>query len=76
MDAKRISNKGAAPTTRREQSKLADEYIASLTEKEQKAYHIAKGHLASSFELTKSVGFIQWLAKQHVSSCPQPPLPP
>ena len=37
-------------------------YIKSMTEKEYKAYMIAKSHLGSSFDLSKSVGFIQWSA--------------
>lgn len=36
------------------------EYIESLNVKEKKAYHIAKTHLGSSFDLIKSNGFIEW----------------
>lgn len=36
------------------------EYIDSLNAKEKKAYHIAKNHLGSSFDLIKSNGFIEW----------------
>ena len=43
---------------------LLDQYIQSMTEKEIQAYHIAKDHLGSSFDLGKSLGFIQWKAKQ------------
>lgn len=35
-------------------------YIASLSEKELQAYHIAKSHLGTSFSLEKSLGFIKW----------------
>jgi hypothetical protein len=35
-------------------------YIASLSEKELQAYHIAKSHLGNSFSLEKSLGFIKW----------------
>jgi hypothetical protein len=35
-------------------------YLATLTEKEKKAYEIAKDHLASSFQLEKSNGFLKW----------------
>jgi hypothetical protein len=37
-----------------------NKYIQSLSEKELKAYHIAKSHLGSSFSLEKSKGFIDW----------------
>jgi len=37
-----------------------NKYIESLSEKELKAYHIAKSHLGSSFSLEKSKGFIDW----------------
>jgi hypothetical protein len=42
---------------------LLHQYIESLSEKELKAYHIAKSHLGSSFSLEKSKGFIDWKAK-------------
>jgi len=38
-------------------------YIQSFTEKEHKAYLIAKSHLMSSFSLKKSNGFIQFAGK-------------
>lgn len=38
-------------------------YIQSFTEKEHKAYFIAKTHLMSSFSLKKSNGFIQFAGK-------------
>lgn len=40
-----------------------EQYIQSLSEKELKAYHIAKSHLGSSFSLIKSKGFIDWKKK-------------
>lgn len=45
-----------------EDSDLIEEYIASLSEKEKKAYLIAKEHLASSFDLEKSNGFLRFCA--------------
>lgn len=41
-------------------SKLCELFIESLSEKELRAYLIAKDHLGSSFQLEKSVGFLQW----------------
>lgn len=35
-------------------------YLQSLSEKEHKAYLIAKSHLGSSFQLEKSNGFLKW----------------
>jgi hypothetical protein len=39
-------------------------YVKSMTEKELKAYHIARDHLGDSFQLEKSIGFLDWLKKQ------------
>jgi hypothetical protein len=46
-----------SPTT------LLDEYIRSLSDKEYQGYMIAKSHLGSSFDLAKSLGFIEWKQK-------------
>jgi hypothetical protein len=43
---------------------LVQQYIASFTEKELKAYEIAREHLGTSFQIEKSNGFIQWCKKQ------------
>ena len=45
-----------------EESDLIEQYIASLSEKEKKAYLIAKEHLASSFDIEKSNGFLRFCA--------------
>jgi hypothetical protein len=52
---------------------LSLEYVKSMTEKELKAYHIAKEHLGDSFQLEKSIGFLEWLKtqKQKQKSDPQ-----
>jgi hypothetical protein len=42
---------------------LLGKYVESLSEKELKAYHIAKSHLGTSFSLEKSKGFIDWKKK-------------
>ena len=41
--------------------KEIDDYIKSLSEIEHKAYEIAKEHLGSSFDITKSIGFLKWI---------------
>lgn len=35
-------------------------YYLSLSPKEQHAFHIAKEHLGSLFDITKTNGFLQW----------------
>jgi hypothetical protein len=45
-------------------SKEEDQYILSMSEKERKAYEVAKKHLGSLFTLHKTAGFIQWKKKQ------------
>jgi hypothetical protein len=39
---------------------LLQEYLATLNEKEKKAYEIARDHLGTSFQLEKSNGFLKW----------------
>lgn len=40
---------------------LIELYLKSLNESEKKTLEIAKSHLKSSFDITKSVGFVKWL---------------
>ena len=40
--------------------KNMEEYIKNFNEKEKKAYEIAKNHLKSSFNIEKSVGYINY----------------
>ena len=50
-----------------ETSNLLDDkkkqYLESMSEKELKAYYIAKDHLGDSFQLEKSLGFLKWFKK-------------
>ena len=36
-------------------------YFKSLDKKELQSYNIAKSRLGSSFELSKSIGYIKWI---------------
>jgi hypothetical protein len=38
-------------------------YLEQLTEKERLVYLIAKDHLGSSFNILRSVGYLEWKAK-------------
>jgi hypothetical protein len=49
---------------------LTLEYVKSMSEKELKAYHIAKDHLGDSFQLEKSIGFLEWLKNRKTGSVP------
>ena len=42
---------------------LLNLYIQAMNEKERRAYMIAKTHLGSTFDLSKSVGFTQWRSR-------------
>jgi hypothetical protein len=42
------------------EEKLQQAYLDSLTEKERKGYEIAKSHLGMSFDLEKSIGYLEW----------------
>ena len=39
---------------------LLQAYLDTLCAKEMKSYLIAKDHLGTSFQLDKSIGFVQW----------------
>jgi hypothetical protein len=41
--------------------KMEKAYLESLSERERKAYFIAKSHLGMSFTLEKSNGYIAWI---------------
>ena len=43
---------------------VIEEYIASLNDTERKALIIARDHLGSSFDIEKSIGFIQYKKRQ------------
>ena len=42
---------------------VIQQYIDSLNTFEKKAYQIAREHLGSSFDITKSIGFLNWIKK-------------
>ena len=39
---------------------IIKQYIDSMSEKEKKAYEIAKDHLGSLFNIEKTNGFLKW----------------
>ncbi len=43
---------------------LSNNYLASLSELERRVCSIAKDHLESSFDLSRSGGYIAWVGKQ------------
>jgi len=43
--------------------KQEKKYLTSLNDKERKAYEIAKQHLKSSFNIQKSIGYINYNSK-------------
>ena len=40
---------------------LIQEYISQLNETQRIVYNIAKEHLGSSFNIEKSIGYLEWL---------------
>lgn len=50
-----------------EMEKLIEEYISEFTEQERIVFNIAKEHLGSSFDIEKSIGFLEWLEKKNKS---------
>lgn len=49
---------------------MEDEYLKQLTPAQKKAYDIAKRNLGSSFNLSLSIGFLEW--KKTVAKNPAP----
>lgn len=45
---------------------LLSEYIKSLDERNKQAYEIAKDHLGTSFDLEKSIGFLNFKEKKEL----------
>lgn len=45
------------------EQELQEAYLKTLTEKEKKGYEIAKSHLGMSFDLEKSIGYLDWKKK-------------
>ena len=52
-----------------------EQYISTLSEKEYQGYLIARSHLGSSFDLEKSLGFIEWKKTAQPQQQPSTPLP-
>ena len=48
------------------EKELQERYLKTLTEKERKAYEIAKSHLGLSFQLEKSIGYLEWKKKENL----------
>ena len=47
---------------------LIQQYLDQLTPIEIATYEIAKEHLGSSFNIEKSIGFIEWKKKKEVQN--------
>jgi hypothetical protein len=47
-------------------NKLIEKYLDSLNEQEVLILNLAKRHLKTSFDIEKSIGFIEWLKKQNL----------
>jgi len=43
---------------------LVDEYISTLNDTEKKALKIAHQQLETSFDIEKSIGYLEWLSKR------------
>lgn len=43
---------------------LVDDYLRDMSDLERKTMEIAQSHLGSSFNLDKSVGFLEWLSSR------------
>jgi hypothetical protein len=46
------------------------QYLAQLDDLQKKAHFIAKQHLGTSYNITKSNGYIEWIKKQPPTQLP------
>ena len=51
-----------------QEQNMIKKYVDQLNEQEKIVLNIAKDHLQSSFDITKSIGFQEWLKTQLKSS--------
>ena len=62
-------------TSTENEENLLQQYLNTLDEKELLAYNIAKEHLGMSFQLEKSIGYLDWKKQnntyQHLDRPPQ-----
>ena len=56
------------PSCKIQEKTLEHAYFNSLTEKERKAYEVAKNHLGSLWDVYKCNGFLQWQKKQNTKT--------
>ena len=56
----KTTSKTAENTQQSSEQQIMKEYLDSLAEKERKGYEIAKSHLGMSFQLEKSLGYLQY----------------
>jgi hypothetical protein len=57
MDPPQITESSKKNVSEKE---LQDKYLKSLSEKDRKGYEIAKSHLGMSFQLEKSLGYLEY----------------
>jgi len=57
MDQPQITESSKKNVSEKE---LQDKYLKSLSEKDRKGYEIAKSHLGMSFQLEKSLGYLEY----------------
>ena len=60
-------DKVASSSTINQYTNEVNNYITSLSEEEKKTLEIAKSHLGTSFNINKSIGFIQWQQANNTS---------
>lgn len=58
------SQKPESPPPPPQSETTIENYINSLTKEEKKTMEIAKSHLGTSFNIKRSIGYINWEAEQ------------
>lgn len=64
--SKKVTSKSKSKTTTTTMGNSTDEkqYVDGMDDKERLAFEIAKDHLGSSFDLSKSIGFKKFVDKK------------
>ena len=63
MEEQKIQKRQEIEKRQETQEELHMLYISQMSVQERKAYEIAKEHLETSFNIEKSIGFIEWKKK-------------
>ena len=60
-----MNNTQSSEKTSHKYSDIEQKYLDTLNDVEKQAFNIAREHLGSSFDLSKSIGYKKWEQENH-----------